>query len=256
MMHKILNISCTVAFCICLVAFCHGCDNKPEPPKKTKIVSKKISPRAEKTVKQKSVTAVEKTTPPAAKTTVAGVKTPEATPPGEVKSGKPVKLSKSSTPPTTSPSIIKPKADISKPAMETVKKAVKDKMKPLASVTAYNPAGKIDPFVPLFKRDRKTVAGKTGKRKKRVPMTPLEEVDLSQLKLAGILIIASGNKALVEDSTGKGYIIKPGTYIGMKEGRVVAIRKDRVIVEEYESEKGKDVLKKKEMMLQKPPGEI
>jgi len=87
-------------------------------------------------------------------------------------------------------------------------------------------------------------------------MTPLEEVDISQLKLSGIIVLASGNKALVDDATGKGYIIIPGTYIGMKEGKVIAIKKDRVIVEEYEMVKGREVLQKKEMTLPKPPGEL
>ena len=63
-------------------------------------------------------------------------------------------------------------------------------------------------------------------------MTPLERIDLSQLKLVGIILASSGNRALVEESSGKGYVIKTGTYIGVNSGKVVKIRKEKVVVEE------------------------
>ena len=250
-MVNILHIAFAVAFGIGMVAFCFGCGDKPQPPKKPKIVSKKVPPRKPSATAQKPTAVAQKATPPT------GTQPPTAKPPGTVKPGQTVQTPKpGTTAATRTAAILKPKADISKPGDRSLTFAVKDKMVPMTSTAVYNPAGKIDPFVPLIKRDRKTAKGRTEKRKKRVPMTPLEELDISQFKLAGIIIYSGGNKALVEDTSGKGYIIKTGTYIGMKEGRVVAIKKDRVIVEEYEFVKGKEVLQKKEMTLPKPPGEL
>jgi type IV pilus assembly protein PilP len=117
----------------------------------------------------------------------------------------------------------------------------------------YNPAGKIDPFQPLF-RAKPALASKK-KRKKRLPQTPLERIDISQLKLVGIILAASGNRALVEESSGKGYVIKKGTYIGTNSGKVVRIKKETIIVEEeYEDVFGKIATRQRQIKLPKPPG--
>lgn len=121
----------------------------------------------------------------------------------------------------------------------------------------YNPAGKIDPFEPLFKEKAEETAAKKTQRKRRAPQTPLERIDLGQLKLVAIITAASGNRALVEESSGKGYVIKRGTYIGMNAGRVADIQNDKVLVEEeYEDVFGKLKVQTKELKLPKPPGEL
>ena len=98
----------------------------------------------------------------------------------------------------------------------------------------YSPKGKTDPFQPLFATEsqRMAPAGKGGKKDKRPPLTPLQRLDLGQLKLVGIIVSPSGNKAIVEEPSGKGYVITTGTYIGKNFGRVKQILYDRVIVEE------------------------
>ena len=120
----------------------------------------------------------------------------------------------------------------------------------------YNPEGKLDPFEPLFKKERVSLAVGKKKIKRRKPLTPLDRVSLSQLTLVGIIQAPSGNRALVQETTGKGYVIKKGTYIGTNSGKIVQILKDRIIIEE-ESEDiyGKVSLIKKPIKLQKPPGE-
>lgn len=119
--------------------------------------------------------------------------------------------------------------------------------------SAYDPTGKVDPFEPLL-RD-KPVAVKKQKRKKRIPQTPLERIELSQLKLVAIIVASSGNRALVEESTGKGYVIKTGTYIGTNAGKVVKINKNNVIVEEeFEDVFGKIKTRQRELKLPKPVG--
>jgi type IV pilus assembly protein PilP len=136
------------------------------------------------------------------------------------------------------------------------KDLVTQNLQPNGTPALYDPNGKIDPFEPLFK-DEKVVASSKLKRKKRIPRTPLERIDLSQLKLVGIILASSGNRALVEEASGKGYVIKEGTYIGTNGGKIVSIQKETVTVEEeFEDVYGKLTIRKRELKLPKPPGEF
>ena len=116
----------------------------------------------------------------------------------------------------------------------------------------YIARGKIDPFEPLLKD--KSVFKK--KREKRIPRTPLEKLSLSQLKLVAIIRAPSGNKALVEESSGKGYVIKKGTYIGLNSGKIIEIEKDNIIIEEeIQNIQGNMEVRQIELKLQKPSGD-
>jgi type IV pilus assembly protein PilP len=137
----------------------------------------------------------------------------------------------------------------------------------LLATFSYDPTDKVDPFAPLFsdqpavKEEEQEGEAKEGekkqKKKKRIPRTPLEKVDLSQLKLVAIVRAESGNRALVQDASGKGYVLNLGTYIGINSGIVKEIQKDKVIVEEeVEDIYGKESLREREMVLQKPLGEL
>lgn len=123
----------------------------------------------------------------------------------------------------------------------------------------YDPEGRFDPFEPLFK-EQPTVEEEPpdkDKRKKRKPQTPLERVALSQLKVTAIIRSPSGNRALVEDASGKGYVVQKGTYIGLNAGQVIEIDKDRIVVEEeIESVMGELRIENSELKLQKPAGEF
>jgi type IV pilus assembly protein PilP len=84
----------------------------------------------------------------------------------------------------------------------------------------------------------------------------LERISLNQLKLVAVIRASSGNRGLVEDNSGKGYIIKNGTYIGLNSGIVTQINANKVIVEEeLENLMGELVLQNTEIKLQKPAGE-
>jgi type IV pilus assembly protein PilP len=127
----------------------------------------------------------------------------------------------------------------------------------LQAQALYNPKGKVDPFVPLLRDEPVQAAGSKLMRKKRDPQSPLEKIDLGQLKLVAIIAAPSGNRALVEESTGKGYILREGTYVGLNSGKVVDIAIDKVMVEEeFEDAFGKTITQKKEITLPKPPGEL
>jgi type IV pilus assembly protein PilP len=123
----------------------------------------------------------------------------------------------------------------------------------------YNPKGKVDPFAPLLRDEAAAavVAKLTAKGDPNRPKTPLEKIDLGQLKLTAIMTAPRGNRALMEESSGKGYIVTVGTYIGSNSGKVVGIKADKVLVEEeFEDINGKPITQKKEITLPKPPGEL
>ncbi len=105
---------------------------------------------------------------------------------------------------------------------KVAKKVTDEKRKPLYT---YNPVGKRDPFKPFI----------TLGPRKRIPtarLTPLQRYEVSELKLVGILKGPAGYRALVEDASGKGFIITKGTLIGRENGRVTEIRDDRVIIKQ------------------------
>ena len=122
----------------------------------------------------------------------------------------------------------------------------------------YDPTGKADPFRPLFATEtERVVPAQQMAKRQRLPLTPLQRIDLGQFKLVGIVLSREGNKALVEEPSGKGYIISKGTYIGQNFGRVKRILKDKVVVEEEVEDflSGEMKLQATELKLQKKVGD-
>jgi len=123
------------------------------------------------------------------------------------------------------PPVVRRTKPVAKKASETPspKEVTASQKKP---VFTYNPQGLVDPFKPFIQ------IGSTSKTIEGIPKTPLQEYDLSQLKLTAIIWVNEKEScAMVEDSAGKGFTLKRGTYIGKRGGKVKTIRKDRVIVE-------------------------
>ncbi len=88
----------------------------------------------------------------------------------------------------------------------------------------YDPTGKPDPFKSFLKQMLVV--------KDTESLSPLERFDLSQLTVTGIIWASRDPRALVEDPTGKGYIVGEGTGIGKNKGRIVRIGDNRVVVKE------------------------
>jgi type IV pilus assembly protein PilP len=263
-------IICTCACLIGLLIVLPGCDQQAKKAATPKIVRKKI----QDTPVQKAGAGDAKTvasvkpapTPmPAAKQPDTGPQPPPQAPIAQKPDAAAAKTSKPKPP-------IAPKSDISmpqpqpgpKPGVQTDREgeAIGSTSQDVAAKSSskippvYDPKGKIDPFEPLFK-ETPTVALVKKQREKRTPRTPLERIDIGQLKLVGIILAESGNKALVEEASGKGYVIKIGTYLGTNSGKVVKIEKDTVVVaEEYEDVLGNVTVRNTEIKLPKPPGEL
>jgi len=67
----------------------------------------------------------------------------------------------------------------------------------------------------------------------RENLSPLERVDLGQLKIVGIVWSIKEPRAMIEDTAGLGYVVRVGTPVGNNDGTVKAIQRDQIIVEEY-----------------------
>jgi len=122
----------------------------------------------------------------------------------------------------------------------------------------YNPIGKVDPFAPLYKDEAEKKPENVVVKPKQPerPRTPLEKLDLAQLKLTAVVTTADQKRALVEEVSGKGYVVEIGTRIGLERGSVVEIYSDRIVIEHTaEDDFGKSTSRKRELKLQKPPGD-
>jgi len=124
----------------------------------------------------------------------------------------------------------------------------------------YKPEGKLDPFEDPFKKSAPLETDQQpeedANKPERIRQTPLERIDLSQLTLVGVIKFTSGYQAIVEEQSGKGYVIRKGTYLGTNYGQVPEIQDDRIVIQE----KVKDLLGKYQdreshLKLQKPLGE-
>lgn len=250
----------------CVVAFLGACEQPPPPePPKPKVVRKKII--FPPWVAAKLNRAVEEAAPVVAGGPSSPIpSTVSSTPAHETPNvtGTPEPLPRSETPTSSEPI-----AGGSAP-METAGTATQEIAPATGDETliAYNAEGRLDPFIPLFreepeepKKEEKKEEKKTEKAKPAEPprrLTPLEQMDLAQLKLVAIIRAETGNKALVEEASGKGYIITTGTYIGIHSGRVVEIQADKVVVEESVQDyvTGDMKTQTRELKFQRPAGDI
>jgi len=154
-------------------------------------------------------------------------------------------------PPPVGPKAKAPVAETKKaqPVQVAEKAEKKEVAKKEEPVFSYNPTGKADPFRPFIQLTPE-------KMPKSAFLTPLQKYDISQLRLVAIITLPEGNVALVEDQQGKGYFLKRGTAIGRHDGKVKAIQKDRVIIEEaYSDVLGQAKANEISLFLHRPPEE-
>ena len=113
----------------------------------------------------------------------------------------------------------------------------------------YDPTGKPDPFKSFILAA--AIQEETAPKVVRRQLTPLQKMPLSEIEagLKAIIWGQLGSKALVEDATGKGYVVQEGTYVGQHDGIVKKIYQDRIVVEEYRRDPGKGRLEPNEVVL-------
>ena len=237
-----------------------GCSDPEKPIVKLEIVRKKINQKTGESVKTEPVSVVDLSNPGAPPMKPELVRKKIYDKPESVK---PTPVSGIDTLPASSPKQlpdggVRTDSISNKPSSESRKPSFGQMASTSDAGVSYDPEGKTDPFAPLLKDDPlKVLPDAKTKSEKREPTTPLERIDLSQLKLTAIIRTPSGFKAMVEETTGKGYIVTVGTYVGIHSGKVTNILKDRIIVEEeVEDALGNVANRNSELKFQKPSGEL
>jgi type IV pilus assembly protein PilP len=94
-----------------------------------------------------------------------------------------------------------------------------------APIASYNASSKPDPFLP-------PQASLDSKGGKKTHVLPLEQFEISDLELVGVITGPRLKKAMVQDPTNKGFLIQIGTPIGKRGGKVIQIADREVIIEE------------------------
>ncbi len=117
----------------------------------------------------------------------------------------------------------------------------------------YVQTNRPDPFLPFI--SEKATARETGDPNeiidKNEPLTGMQLFEPGQLSLVGLLEAGGEKFAMVQDSTGKGYVIVTGTKIGRR-GVVKTISPNKVLIEETaETRGGKKILTYIDMVLKK-----
>ncbi len=127
-------------------------------------------------------------------------------------------------------------------------------IKKSTSTFEYQIEGRPDPFMP-FLTERATnnenldeiIDGNQN-------LTGMQLFEPGQLTLVALMVAGTGKYAMVQDFTGKGYVIEEGTKIGRR-GVVADIVQNKVIIEEQALTRGGKTLINKIAMVLKKEGE-
>jgi type IV pilus assembly protein PilP len=154
-----------------------------------------------------------------------------------------------------------PSGDVKGSAPSAVDAAAAAKASAASLLFSYDPKGKPDPFKPFVDAElalRKLKEAQLKKQQQKLPLSPLQRVGIEQFKLVGIGGNEKSRTAVVQDMAGKYYTLSIGTPIGMNNGKVARISRDRVVVEEPTAggKKAKTGAKKVEMKLLKEGEEV
>jgi type IV pilus assembly protein PilP len=104
----------------------------------------------------------------------------------------------------------------------------------------YDPTGKRDPF--------RSFVDEQKLQKAKHERGPLEQFDLNQLTVVAVVWGTERPRALVEDPSGRGYVVQVGTPIGKNDGMVLRIDDNTVLVREtYVDYLGAQTMKEIEM---------
>ncbi|MBX3025752.1 pilus assembly protein PilP [bacterium] len=86
--------------------------------------------------------------------------------------------------------------------------------------------GRRDPFRPF------TLDLQRSEAPEAEILSPLQRYEIAQLKLTGLVLDMRPPRAMLQDNSGMGYIVTPGTPIGRRHGVVKSIEPGRLVVEE------------------------
>lgn len=111
----------------------------------------------------------------------------------------------------------------------------------------YDPTGLRDPFRSFeWERDKLAETEVRG---------PLEEFDVSQLSVVGVVWNVGNARALIQDPSGQGFIVGEGARVGKNDGRIIKIDDSVVVVKEtYVDLMGQESTKDIELRIRRSEG--
>jgi Tfp pilus assembly protein PilP len=114
---------------------------------------------------------------------------------------------------------------------------------------SYDPTGRRDPFRSFVWEYMKREFADSASR------GPLEQYDLAQLELVGVVWDVGRARALVQDPSGMSYVVAAGARMGKNEGLVTRIDDNLVVVRErYVDLYGNEAMKDVEMRIRATDG--
>lgn len=120
-----------------------------------------------------------------------------------------------------------------------------------ADTFTYQLTGRPDPFVPFIEPKVATKLNPDEIVEEETTLTGMQLFEPGQLKLVAVLFTGDKKMAMVEDVTGKGYVINEGIPIG-RHGIVSEIATDQVtITETTRTRAGKEIVNTTVMRLNK-----
>lgn len=128
---------------------------------------------------------------------------------------------------------------VQQPSSGAQEPAITEETKPEEEVYTYESSRRRDPFYSLIS------AAKAAEKKRKKGTSPVEEFEVFQFKLMAIILeMNKYGHALVKLPSGKYFILRVGTKVGLHNGKVVRIRQDSMDVEEIATDvRGKQYLK-------------
>jgi len=113
----------------------------------------------------------------------------------------------------------------------------KTKTSLMAANFTFIPVKALDPFVPFITLDTSTqprLPEEGDEPQGGAPLTPLQKMTLSEIErgLKAITWGELGARAVIEDSTGRGYIVAVGTPAGEHGGVIKQILNDRLVIQQ------------------------
>jgi len=122
------------------------------------------------------------------------------------------------------------------------------------SAFEYQIEGRPDPFLPFITERASSSENPDEIIERDQTLTGMQLFEPGQLTLVALMVAGSGKYAMVQDFTGKGYVIEEGTKIGRR-GVVANIIENKVIIEEQALTRGGRTLTNKIAMVLKKEGE-
>ncbi|MBE0585033.1 MAG: pilus assembly protein PilP [Desulfofustis sp.] len=119
---------------------------------------------------------------------------------------------------------------------------------------SYRIEGRSDPFLPFISEGSTRNEDPNEILEENKVLTGMQLFEPSQLTLVALMATEGDRFAMVQDFTGKGYIVKIGTKIGRR-GVVSQIEPNRVIIEETARTRSGEILTNKIAMVLKKEGE-